>query len=153
MSENTERKESSRRAFLRAASVTAAASAVGIARADEATAPAAEAKADTSRILELKDFTDLQKVGGSKVVENGKDKIIVARTGENDFVACSAICTHRGCTIEYFHEDKQFICPCHGARFDLQGNVVKGPAKKPLARHEIEAAAILELVPAPTKAP
>ena len=137
--------QSSRRNFLRVASAAAVAGAAGIARADETT------KEETSRVLELKDFANLQKVGGSKIVENGKDKIIVARTGESSFVACSAICPHKGCEVEYFHDDKLFICPCHGARFDLEGKVVKGPAKTPLARHEIEAAAVLELAPAKQK--
>ena len=144
--------QSSRRNFLRVASVAAVAGAAGISRADETKADekAEETKAETSRVLELKDFADLQKVGGSKIVENGKDKIIVARTGESSFVACSALCTHKGCEVEYSHDDKLFICPCHGARFDLEGKVVKGPAKTPLARHEIEAAAVLELLPAKT---
>ncbi|HEX8552032.1 MAG TPA: Rieske (2Fe-2S) protein [Abditibacteriaceae bacterium] len=140
---------SSRRAFLRTASVAV----VGAAGAASVAAAEAEPKgAETPvRVLGLKDNAALQKVGGSKVIENGAEKIIVARTDSDSYVACSAICTHKGCEVEYHHDDKLFICPCHGARFDLQGNVVRGPAKTPLARYDIEAAAVLGLTPAEAK--
>ncbi|RLA54340.1 MAG: hypothetical protein DRR42_02160 [Gammaproteobacteria bacterium] len=51
-------------------------------------------------------------------------------------VAYSAICTHTGCIVEGWSEDKkQMICPCHGSTYDAanSANVVKGPAPKPLA--------------------
>ncbi len=46
--------------------------------------------------------------------------------------ALSAICTHLGCTPRL--EGKQFVCPCHGSRFDLGGKVLAGPAKRSLDR-------------------
>jgi cytochrome b6-f complex iron-sulfur subunit len=48
------------------------------------------------------------------------------------FYALAAICTHLGCTPRL--EGRQFECPCHGSRFDLNGNVLAGPAKRPLDR-------------------
>jgi Rieske Fe-S protein len=143
-----------RRAFLRNAAIAAAGAVAGsavaqVARADEL-APVVETPAP-SRPLMLKEHTELQKIGGWKLLQNGAEKLIVARTDENSFVACSAICTHKGCEVEYVHGDKAFACPCHGARFDLQGNVLRGPAKRPLARHNIDAAALLEIAPAAAK--
>lgn len=46
------------------------------------------------------------------------------------FSALSLVCTHLGCTVE--SKTDGFACPCHGSRFDLQGNVTRGPAGKPL---------------------
>jgi cytochrome b6-f complex iron-sulfur subunit len=46
------------------------------------------------------------------------------------FTALSLLCTHLGCTVE--SKPDGFACPCHGSRFDLQGNVTRGPAGKPL---------------------
>jgi len=44
--------------------------------------------------------------------------------------ALVATCTHLGCTPRL--EGKQFACPCHGSRFALNGDVLAGPAKRPL---------------------
>lgn len=42
----------------------------------------------------------------------------------------SARCTHRGCTVAW--SGKEFVCPCHQARFDISGAVVAEPAREPL---------------------
>lgn len=46
------------------------------------------------------------------------------------FSVLSMVCTHLGCTVE--SQPGGFACPCHGSRFDLAGNVTRGPAGKPL---------------------
>jgi len=51
------------------------------------------------------------------------------------FRALSAICTHLGCTVK--PTPGGFDCPCHGSKFDPQGEVQSGPAPKPLACFEI----------------
>jgi nitrite reductase/ring-hydroxylating ferredoxin subunit len=44
------------------------------------------------------------------------------------------VCTHLGCQPAFDPKMRILICPCHGSRFDLQGNVLKGPAARPLQR-------------------
>ena len=46
--------------------------------------------------------------------------------------ALSAVCTHLGCIARYKSDEKVIACPCHGSRFDLEGNVIHGPAPRPL---------------------
>lgn len=48
------------------------------------------------------------------------------------FYAIVATCTHLGCTPRL--EEGEFICPCHGSRFTSAGDVIVGPAKRPLER-------------------
>lgn len=46
--------------------------------------------------------------------------------------ALSAVCTHLGCITRFLSDQSVIACPCHGSRFDLEGNVVEGPAPRPL---------------------
>ncbi len=44
------------------------------------------------------------------------------------------VCTHLGCVADWHWDKNLFICPCHGSNFDIEGQPVKGPAKKNMAR-------------------
>ena len=55
---------------------------------------------------------------------------------ENGFTALSLVCTHLGCIVN--NNPNGFSCPCHGSQFSLDGDLVKGPAKKPLTQLNVE---------------
>jgi Rieske Fe-S protein len=46
--------------------------------------------------------------------------------------ALDAVCPHLGCLVEPGRKDG-FTCPCHGSRFDADGQVRTGPATKSLS--------------------
>jgi Rieske Fe-S protein len=48
-------------------------------------------------------------------------------------VAIRPKCTHKGCAVKWNNDTRAYECPCHGARFNMLGIPVKGPAIKPLA--------------------
>ena len=50
--------------------------------------------------------------------------------------ALSLVCPHLGCTVD--SQPDGFACPCHGSRFGLQGQVVRGPAGKALTVLRVE---------------
>lgn len=52
--------------------------------------------------------------------------------------AMSAVCTHLGCITRYVSDEGAIACPCHGSRFDLEGNVTHGPAPHPLPWLEVK---------------
>jgi cytochrome b6-f complex iron-sulfur subunit len=56
-------------------------------------------------------------------------RVCIVREG-NKMAAISTTCTHLGCIVSI--SDTGFACPCHGSRYDTDGNVTGGPAPKPL---------------------
>jgi cytochrome b6-f complex iron-sulfur subunit len=48
------------------------------------------------------------------------------------FFALSAICTHLGCMTAWKPELGIIACPCHGSKFNRDGEVIAGPAPRPL---------------------
>ena len=40
----------------------------------------------------------------------------------------SNICPHLKCFLTFNEVDKTWDCPCHGSRFDIDGNIVRGPS-------------------------
>jgi len=65
----------------------------------------------------------------------GRKELIYVRRSERGYLAVASRCTHRGCELDI--EPEVYICPCHGARFSLQGDVLKGPARRPLRRYPV----------------
>lgn len=50
------------------------------------------------------------------------------------WIALSPVCTHLGCMVNYNRIKKEFICPCHGGRYNIYGEVIAGPPPMPLGR-------------------
>ena len=52
--------------------------------------------------------------------------------------AFSAVCSHLGCLVNYRRDKHEFVCPCHGGRYDLSGKNVSGPPPLPLTRFPVK---------------
>ncbi|MCX7913542.1 MAG: Rieske 2Fe-2S domain-containing protein [Thermodesulfovibrionales bacterium] len=63
---------------------------------------------------------------------------VFIKRDEEGLTAFSPFCTHLGCLIRWNNIHKEFICACHGGRFDKEGNVIAGPPPRPLERMPIE---------------
>ncbi|MFN0102189.1 MAG: ubiquinol-cytochrome c reductase iron-sulfur subunit [Bryobacteraceae bacterium] len=61
----------------------------------------------------------------------------VVKTGEKKVVAFSPVCTHLGCAVSWNTGDKTFACPCHTSTFSPDGQVLGGPAPRPLDRFDV----------------
>lgn len=74
-------------------------------------------------------------VGGCAVFSDAKT--VVTQPTEGEFMAFSALCTHKGCLVSS-SSDGEIPCTCHGSAFSLEdGSVLQGPAKEALPKVEI----------------
>ena len=58
-------------------------------------------------------------------------RFYISRT-EDGIIALWQKCTHLGCAVPWVEEEGQFHCPCHGSLFNRVGEVIGGPAPRPL---------------------
>jgi Rieske Fe-S protein len=77
---------------------------------------------------------DLQNEAGRVLIDR---HIALYRNGQGQLHAITSICTHRGCDVGWNDQDRVWDCPCHGSRFAPLGEVIHGPAVRPLAAVEI----------------
>jgi len=49
-----------------------------------------------------------------------------------DVTVFSPICPHLGCRYNWHPKRQEFVCPCHGSVFSIDGKVLGGPAPRPL---------------------
>jgi len=87
-----------------------------------------------SKQVQLQDIPLGQSLAGTYIDPKThlEKSILLHRTSAATVVAFSAICTHRGCTVEV-NNPTSFDCPCHGSSYNSQnGSVITGPATRPL---------------------
>lgn len=60
--------------------------------------------------------------------------VFVRHTDEGP-IALLASCTHQGCQPDPVGD--RLICPCHGSEFSMSGDVLEGPADRPLTRYDV----------------
>ncbi len=72
--------------------------------------------------------------GHGGVVEYEGRKVGAYRNEDGECFLVSPKCTHLGCRLEWNPDEKTWDCPCHGSRFGYDGQVIDGPALKPLER-------------------
>jgi Rieske Fe-S protein len=70
-------------------------------------------------------------VGGAVLVQSTAGVFLLSRTNASAFTAIDAVCTHESCTITGA-DGATYVCPCHGSRYNRNGQVLGGPAKASL---------------------
>ena len=86
--------------------------------------------------IDIGAYPELAKPGGAILLaaEGMEAPVVLIRRDDRHFKALSSVCTHLGCSVR---PSKRFLrCPCHGSTYDLEGQVVRGPAQRALQTFE-----------------
>ena len=59
-------------------------------------------------------------------------RFYLSRLEDGSLLALWHRCTHLGCTIPWREEGHVFHCPCHSSIFNEVGEVISGPAPRPM---------------------
>ena len=91
--------------------------------------------------VDLADHPELEELDQTVMLELDQLDLPLAITridpeGDAPFVITGTECNHRGCGVQ--RSGDGFRCPCHGARFDLDGSLDKGPATEDLVMYDYE---------------
>ncbi|NMA67819.1 MAG: FAD-dependent oxidoreductase [Desulfitobacterium sp.] len=76
---------------------------------------------------------------GEAVIANIKGRrggIYKDREGKLHIV--DTTCTHLGCELQWNDGELSWDCPCHGSRYDIDGNPLHGPTLKPLKKIRLD---------------
>jgi len=92
-------------------------------------------EAQTSRVVAAREG-DLKPNSG-KIFRFGSLPGLLVRTGDGEYKAFAATCTHLNCTVQYKDDTRQIWCACHNGVFDLQGHNVSGPPPRPLEEYVV----------------
>lgn len=75
--------------------------------------------------------------GEAKVVKYEGESIALYKDESGAIHAVSPVCTHAKCIVAWNRAEKSWDCPCHGARYSPDGEVLTGPASRGLEKVEL----------------
>ena len=76
--------------------------------------------------------------GEARVVRYEGEKIAIYKDENGKAHALNPVCTHAKCIVGWNVAEKTWDCPCHGARYSIDGEVLTGPARKGLEKIDLE---------------
>ena len=69
--------------------------------------------------------------GEARVVREGSARRASTATTTASCTASPLRCTHLGCLLRFNGAERSWDCPCHGSRFDVDGECPRGPGRPP----------------------
>lgn len=79
-------------------------------------------------------LVDIPVGGGTVLIEH---RVVATQPEQDEFYVLHTKCPHDNCDIGDIR-DGEIICFCHGSRFSMTGALERGPARKGLAKREME---------------
>lgn len=67
------------------------------------------------------------KKGNGRIMNYKGSKKAIYRDESGRFHVCNPYCKHLGCQLRFNKNSKTWDCPCHGSRYDIDGNIITAP--------------------------
>jgi glycine/D-amino acid oxidase-like deaminating enzyme/nitrite reductase/ring-hydroxylating ferredoxin subunit len=77
------------------------------------------------------------KNGEAKLIKYENESIAVYKDEYGQIHSVNPACTHIDCTVAWNTSEKVWECPCHGSRFNEDGEMLTAPARKDLQKIQI----------------
>lgn len=75
--------------------------------------------------------------GDADVVTYEGESVALFKDETGNVHAVNPACTHINCKVAWNRTERSWDCPCHGARYDIDGHVLTGPARKDLEKVDL----------------
>ncbi|MEO8399627.1 MAG: Rieske (2Fe-2S) protein [Ignavibacteriaceae bacterium] len=96
-------------------------------------------EANNKITINIDSASPLAAVGNAVLVNFQSGSVLVDHLSSETYNALSSICTHQDCLITNFDSaSNEFVCTCHGSRFDINGKVTQGPANSSLQKYSTQ---------------
>lgn len=77
------------------------------------------------------------KNGEAKVIKYDGESIALYRNEQGILHTVNPVCTHAKCIVQWNDAENSWDCPCHGARYNPDGEILTGPATMKLEKREL----------------
>ena len=85
----------------------------------------------TDKLVPIDENIDI-KPGEARIIEHGGSRAGAYRDEKGKLHIVDTKCTHIGCELHWNEAEMSWDCPCHGSRFSYDGEIIDGPALRPL---------------------
>jgi glycine/D-amino acid oxidase-like deaminating enzyme/nitrite reductase/ring-hydroxylating ferredoxin subunit len=75
--------------------------------------------------------------GEARLVKYEGQPLAIYKDEAGQVHALNPVCTHARCVVDWNSAEKTWDCPCHGARYSVDGEVLTGPARKGLEQVQL----------------
>jgi glycine/D-amino acid oxidase-like deaminating enzyme/nitrite reductase/ring-hydroxylating ferredoxin subunit len=91
---------------------------------------------DPFKISGTATFADI-KNNSADTVKYEHHSLAVYKNRDGELFCLRPACTHLKCTVKWNQTERSWDCPCHGARYSINGEVITGPSTRSLEKIEI----------------
>lgn len=81
-------------------------------------------------------FTRVQVNGWERTATSHAGFALRRSEDPSDLLILNSRCTHLACTVNWNETAQAYLCPCHDAKFNSNGEVLAGPPPRPLDRYD-----------------